>query len=298
MVKKIRYKASRWSLASRALRRVIIQRLIFPWSDDTASFFPAFLSHYDLIGIEVLCSGTFEKEFLALSRTILAEHISCQKLGPGPKVAIDVGANIGTHALYLSTIVDRVLAFEPNPPVALVCRANKLVAARANIEIFDIALSDHSGIASLLSGAKEFGGASLDRSDLGTSLTSVRVELGDSFIQPLIRADERVVLIKIDVEGHEPKVLKGILNVVRRHRPVIIFESSSRAHLSSCTEILESVGYMRFDAVQKDWEDKGGIGKLLTFVLGRTEISLKPIDRSQDHFYSSVVARPSGITNL
>lgn len=296
MPKTLRYKTTRWSLVSRALRRAIIRRLIFPSSKPATSLCPAFCSRNDAIGIEVLCSGTFEKEFLTLSETILTDHLSSQNIDSVTKVAIDIGANIGTHALYFSGLADRVLAFEPNPPLALICRANALAAARANIEIFEIALSDHNGTESLfVSNDMDYGEASLDRAYSGTSTISVAVKRADDFIQPLIKPDERIVLIKIDVEGHEAKTLKGILNIIRRHKPVVIFESASRAHLLSCIEILESVGYIRFDAVHKNWDENGGFSKLLAIVLGKTEISVLPINRSKNKFYSAVVARPPEI---
>jgi FkbM family methyltransferase len=207
-------------------------------------------------------------------------------------VAIDIGANIGTHALYFSMLVDRVLAFEPNPPLALVCRANGLAAARGNIEIFDIALSDHNGTELLFVYAMDYGGASLDRVYPDTSSVSVAVKRADDFIQPLIKENERVVLIKIDVEGHEPRTLNGIPNIVSRHRPVVIFESASRTHLLSCIKILESVGYVRFDAVQKSWDENSGLSKLLALALGKTEVSVLPINHSKNIFYSAIVARP------
>ena len=63
----------------------------------------------------------------------------------------------------------------------------------------------------------------------------------------------------------------------------------------SCIEILESVGYMRFDAVQKSWDENSGFSKLLAVALGKTEISVLPIDRSKNIFDSAIVARPSEI---
>ena len=37
-------------------------------------------------------------------------------------LAIDIGANVGNHALYYALNGARVLAFEPNPAVVLVRR--------------------------------------------------------------------------------------------------------------------------------------------------------------------------------
>ena len=48
----------------------------------------------------------------------------------------------------------------------------------------------------------------------------------------------RVSLIKIDAEGHERAVIEGMIDLVRRDHPVIIYEASRQAG-----ELLESLGY-------------------------------------------------------
>ena len=55
--------------------------------------------------------------------------------------AIDVGANQGFYAFALSRVVDRVLAFEPNPDYALFARS----MLRGRAEVFELALSDKAG---------------------------------------------------------------------------------------------------------------------------------------------------------
>jgi hypothetical protein len=47
--------------------------------------------------------------------------------------------------------------------------------------------------------------------------------------------------------------------------------------------------------VHKNWDENGGFSKLLAIVLGKTEISVLPINRSKNKFYSAVVARPPEI---
>lgn len=289
---KIGYKVERWRLFDRALRRAILRKAIRRAPEEESASV-SFCAHKDPIGIEVLCSGTFEREILILAKAILQDHISSENISSFPKVAIDIGANIGTHALFFSTLVDRVFAFEPNPSVALVCRANQLAARRLNVEVFDRALSDHGGKASLfVRQGVDFGGGTLEGPSREESPIFVTTERGDDFIQPRLKADERIVLVKVDVEGHEPKVFSGITEILKKHKPVVFFESPSSAHLLSCKQVLESSGYTRFDVIETDWGEKQ-FSRLLSLISGKTEISLRPIDLSKDHFRSSVVARPA-----
>jgi FkbM family methyltransferase len=287
-------KVDRWKLISRNLRRTILRDLIYRPPGDDFSQCPSFCSHRDLIGIEVLCSGSFECEFLELSRSIVFDHIADNNWETESRVALDIGANIGTHALSFSTLVDRVLAFEPNRPVALVCQANALAAGADNIEVFNIALSDRAGTASLsVPRSGNFGWASLEIARPDRPPVAVRTERGDDFIIPRINPGERVVLVKVDVEGHEPSVFKGLTAILQQHRPVVIFETLSSAHLAACRKVLEPLGYPRFDAVQKDWENRGYAGKLFALLSGKTGIQLIPAETIEDRFYSAVVARPA-----
>ena len=290
----MQFRIDRVKLFTRALRRVILRSSIYRSPIVNTMPLASFCSHRDLIGIEVLCSGSFECEFLELSKSLVNDHVAGQGGISCSKIAVDVGANIGTHALFFSTITDRVLAFEPNLPVSLVCQANALAAGTDKIEVFNIALSDRSGTASLFAPrGGNFGWASLEISNPDRTPVSVRVERGDDFILPRIAANERIVLVKIDVEGHEPNVFRGISGVLRQHKPVIIFESLSSSHLLSCRQVLEPLGYLRFDAVHKDWEDKGYAGKLLSLFSRKTSIRLIPVDFTADRFYSAVVGYPS-----
>ena len=66
--------------------------------------------------------GTFEPEVIELigftARKFLRDL--------SETVFIDVGANVGTHAVGLAFAFRRVLAFEANPATALVAKANAL----------------------------------------------------------------------------------------------------------------------------------------------------------------------------
>jgi hypothetical protein len=54
----------------------------------------------------------------------------------------------------------------------------------------------------------------------------------DSLCEELVLKDVRFV--KIDVEGFEPQVLRGMARLLRRDRPVIVFEALSAAALNAC----------------------------------------------------------------
>jgi hypothetical protein len=68
-------------------------------------------------------------------------------------------------------------------------------------------------------------------------LDKIVEELGD---------DIPVGLIKIDVEGHEFKVIQGARKTLAHHRPVVLFEALNIPEATQCTELLVECGYKRF----------------------------------------------------
>ena len=138
---------------------------------------------------------------------------------------IDVGANVGT---VLSDIVStaplgRHIAFEP---LAELCTA--LAERFPSVDVRNAALSDREGeetftrVASApsQSGFRRVGAAASEVEEI-----TVRVErLDDALPEGYVPA-----LIKIDVEGAEEQVLRGALETIRRHRPVILLEHGNSA---------------------------------------------------------------------
>jgi hypothetical protein len=77
--------------------------------------------------------------------------------------------------------------------------------------------------------------------NLGAELRVVSVPLkaldtyNDSITDP--------VLIKIDVEGAEVPALRSGMELIRRHRPLIIFEANDAAAKIAMAEFMNEVGY-------------------------------------------------------
>lgn len=134
---------------------------------------------------------------------------------PGETV-IDAGANIG----YMTSLMawragrsGRVLSFEPNPAVLGRLRRNverwRATPGYAPIEIVPVALSDSDGYATLRAPANfehAMGTASLCEHSATEATFSWDVETRrlDGFVK-----QDRIGMLKLDVEGHELDVLRG-----------------------------------------------------------------------------------------
>jgi FkbM family methyltransferase len=144
---------------------------------------------------------------------------------PGDR-CVDVGANVGVHTVRLARLVGaggEVIAIEPDPDA--VQRANRNIALNglANVRVISAAASERAGETRLFRPSPwdtNRARASLLRHPYLTGAhATVRVVTVDD-----VCAGVPVALIKVDVEGHEPAVIRGAADTIARHAPSIVFE--------------------------------------------------------------------------
>jgi FkbM family methyltransferase len=133
---------------------------------------------------------------------------------------IDAGAHIGYYSLYLSPLVRRVYAFEPDPRCFAGLAANSAVGA--NITHVPLALSDRVGAARLdVSNA-----SAVSRLSDSGSLVVEAITI-DAFVACL--NEPHIGVIKTDVEGHDLAVLEGARRTIIAHQPLILSEITPEA---------------------------------------------------------------------
>jgi FkbM family methyltransferase len=144
-------------------------------------------------------------------------------------MAFDVGANIGNHALWFSEICHlKVYAFEPVEHQILLDNVN-LNKAGSRIRVFKTALGADYGQASEKA-----------KCTLQTGEGTIPVVPMDSIEIP---NNEKLSLIKIDVEGMEIDVLQGGIQTIRAYKPVILTEEWERETTQGIMKLLTPLGY-------------------------------------------------------
>jgi len=174
------------------------------------------------IDFSIYLLGAFEVE---TSRACL------ERLEPG-HVVLDIGANIGAHTLPFSKAVGgggEVHAFEPTNYATTKLRRNLELNPEfvARVLVNQVFLGDGSISAPPaeicsswpLQGAEEVHSA---HQGVGKSTSNAKVTTLESYAFAL--GLSRVDLIKLDVDGNEPGVLRGGLELLEKFRPIILME--------------------------------------------------------------------------
>ena len=162
-------------------------------------------------------------------------------------VFVDVGAALGNHSLFFAKFcaVKFVIAVEPVPSSCLrQAEIYGLNRVGNLVHVYNCAVSDKGG-----RGAMERFGSNLGQFRLIPG-NDVVIETLDSIV-----AKERakpVRLVKIDVEGHELRVLKGAARLLDEQRPALFIEIRSRQRHAQVTQYLSGFGYKQVGSVFQD----------------------------------------------
>jgi FkbM family methyltransferase len=162
---------------------------------------------------------------------------------------IDVGANVGSVSLLLADTIENAILFEPNPVAAARAREN-LARNQLGFKVYEFALSDTNGeIRFECHGAVDSGGHVVVSASSSQSATRVvQCITFDEFLRQHGDPHFPVSLVKIDVEGHENSVLRGMRQFLTEKRPpLMMFEYLQRTNLEETLSFFAGVGYQVFE---------------------------------------------------
>jgi FkbM family methyltransferase len=161
-------------------------------------------------------------------------------------VFVDVGANIGSHAINAARLVGRtgsVFAFEADPDTYQLLADNIKSNSLRNIVLKQTCVSDHVGTLSFYKHKDSAKSSIVDRGE------KLSVTLPSDTLDNLVPADTKIDILKVDVEGAELSVLRGgrtVFTDQRRPSVVIIevFDVRDNTDKSEgIREVLEGYGY-------------------------------------------------------
>ena len=159
---------------------------------------------------------------------------------------LDVGANIGNHSVFLSHFLNpkKLYMIEPNPIVIPLLKANLGLNWHPSLDLSYIGcgLGDQKHQARV--------GPIAEANLGGTRLLSD--ENGSVTVYPadMLFPETKFDFVKIDAEGMEINVLKGMVNILERGVS-ILFVEVLLTHRSEVIHMLEEQGYTFIDEYQR-----------------------------------------------
>ena len=184
------------------------------------------ISHLSIGSINLYYDTVFTtKTFLD---TCYDFFIETQKLSILPKnpVIIDVGANVGQFLFSVKSFFPNasVYSFEPDPNIYPILEMNAKEYSKT--KTYRVALSNKSGKGAFFRDADFSVWSTLVQPGSGKKFTKIEVDkaAGDTYFKEL----KSIVLIKIDVEGAELEVLRGMKATIKKTKYLLVEASLSR----------------------------------------------------------------------
>lgn len=169
-----------------------------------------FLDTRDIVQLNILYHGFWEKWI---------SDVFLDVLQPGMTM-LDIGAHCGYYALLAAQKVGRtghVHAIEPNADMIQNATKSQMINGYRHMHWHAVALSDHAGKGYLI--VPESGGASL------TDKASPELQQVETVILSEYMKELKVDVIKMDVDGSEPRILPCIFKLIERSdNPVVFME--------------------------------------------------------------------------
>jgi len=179
----------------------------------------------------------FSKPFEPLTNKFLTSNTGSSD------IFLDVGAHIGLYTIRLAEKFQKVIALEPEPQnYALLYRNVVMYGLNNKVLVLPIAASDKNGHAVLC--IKISSGAHTLENKINCKKKIRILSLKIDTLLRLLNID-RIDVIKIDVEGHEDKVIAGMYRLLHSHPPRILVIETRREN-SELREFLARLGYRVF----------------------------------------------------
>lgn len=201
------------------------------------------------IDLTIYLAGAFERSTLQKLERLVRSGMN----------VVDIGANVGAHALHLARLVGpggSVIAFEPTSFAVKKLRENLAVnpdlASRVDVRQCLLVADPDALVQASIASSWPVDGRRPDDAALGSVSMSTEGALAatlDDVLEAL--GSRRIHVMKMDVDGHELEVLRGARRFLGRDRPAIVMELAPYvfARLEDFDAVLDLLWALDYDFV-------------------------------------------------
>jgi FkbM family methyltransferase len=216
-------------------------------------------SPYESIGNSLFRQGHYQRDLANRALSIVGT--------PTGKTLLEIGANIGTHTVYLTRggQLERVICVEPEPRNLLLLKQNLLLNDLADrTTVVECAVGDQEGVADFYFDDRNYGASSLIKRAGSGAPTSVRVRRVDEILRDLDVSPDDIGLVWMDIEGAELAALRSMSNLIARRVPILLEYAPARYEPTQQAEMVASLTrhYSRCIVFSGDTQRETDIGDL------------------------------------
>jgi len=168
------------------------------------------------------------------------------------KTVYDIGGHVGIMALFFSRMAGSagsVITMEPNPINVSRIKDNLALNCIQNVEVIQTAVGDQQGRAELVFGSTETAMGSLNKEikesielDKESIAITVDIDLLDQIVES--RRLKMPDFVKIDVEGFEINVLRGMKKIIEKVKPELFLEVHGMTYETKEKNVKEIVQFL------------------------------------------------------
>lgn len=179
----------------------------------------------DSITREIQSVGEYDGNTLSSLREVL----TCIQ----PRTSLDIGANIGNHAIVIAQYTKKLIAFEPVKFIFNALQENLQLNGLKNAVAFNAGLSDEASKRDIfIPKHGNLGCSSLEAYFEDADKQEIELIVGDQYLNKA-SPREYIDFIKMDVEGHEVSALQGLEKTLKQHQPLLLIEYKSLTTIES-----------------------------------------------------------------
>lgn len=191
------------------------------------------LHYVDLLTVAPQWEDTFVRELLFF-----------RTMNPSPRI-LDCGANVGIVALYLKGKhpTARITAFEADPTIAAALSRNIAENNLSQVDVVQAAIWDEDGNVTFVAEGADSGSVASEYRGGATN----RITVPAARLRDILAAEDRIDLLKLDIEGAEHRVLADCEKELHRVQAIAVelhnFEPASRK-TPATLELLTRAGFI------------------------------------------------------
>lgn len=162
---------------------------------------------------------------------------------------LDIGANVGNHTIAISKVTNNcaIISFEPFESNYKILKHNQILHSNNNIQTYQYFVTSKENSEDTFYINPVWGECNLgyikESDSCGQEVTNHYIDLFKY---------SNLKLIKIDVEGLELDVLKGSIETIEEHKPIIIAEHHTIEEHLQVLEYLKQFGYKLETIIEED----------------------------------------------